>query len=268
MFDVERFVSLVPTSEPLLQRLNALLRTAGQPPRIAVLGKYNHGKSSLLNALVGTKHFRVSDKRETVAISKSEHNGVVWIDTPGLDADPVKGDDQKAHKIALEIADCLFLVHAVTEGELDRSEISKFMELGRQDTNYRQKMALVLTKIDQHEPAEVAAVENKCRAQLQDTVDLRELDVLPVSVVRHGKSRLRSLSGMDKMFARVEQLTAETPALRRREWFRLTGNVLYILSGKLRDDRSELTTARYRLSRVRQELRSDVAKLCELVGEA
>ena len=268
MFDAERFVSLVPTSEPLLRRLNVLLQTAAEPPRIAVLGKYNHGKSSLLNALVGTDHFGVSDKRETVAISEYEHNSVVWIDTPGLDADPVKGDDRKAYKVAFEVADFLLLVHAVTEGELDRAEVDTFMVLGRQDTYYRQKMALVLTKIDQHERAEVAAVEKKCRAQLQDTVDLREFDVLPVSVVRHGKSRLRSLSGMDKVFARVEQWRAETAALRRAEWFRLTGNVLYTLSGQLRHKRSELTAARYRLRRGRQELRSDVAKLCELVGEA
>ena len=262
MFDIERFVALVPTSEPLLRRLNELHRSAGEPARVAVLGKYNHGKSRLLNVLVGTDHFRVSDKRETATISEYEHNGVVWIDTPGLDADPVKADDRKTHKVAFEIADFLFLVHAVTEGELDRSEINKFMELGRQDMNYRQKMVLVLTKIDQAPEVEVAAVEKKCRAQLQDNVDLRELYVMPVSVVRYGNPQLRSLSGMADVFATVEKRKTETAGLRRREWFRLTGNVLARLSDKREATRSELMVARNRLRRARQELRSDVETFC------
>lgn len=268
MFDVERFVSRAPESEPHLRRLNALLRTAAEPPRIAVLGKYNHGKSSLLNALLGIDYFGVSDKRETVDISCYSHNGVVWIDTPGLDADPAENDDQKARKVAFEIADFLCLVHAVTEGELDRSEIETFVALGRQDKTYRRKMVLVLTKIDQVDPSEVKTVKKKCRDQLQKTVELRELDVLWVSVKRHGNSRLRSLSRMDRVFARVEQWTADIASLRQREWCLLTGNVLGILSDKLRDGGSELKTARYELSRVRQELRADVAKLCEEVGRA
>ena len=88
MFDVMRFIAVVPTAERALRRLNHLIRSTDEPPRIAVRGKYNHGKSMLLNALVGTDHFKVADKRETMARSEYEHDGVVWVDTPGLAADP------------------------------------------------------------------------------------------------------------------------------------------------------------------------------------
>ena len=256
MFDIKRFVAVVPTAAPDLRRLNELLRTADAPPRIAVVGKYNHGKSMLLNALVGTDHFKVSDKRETVATSKHEHDGVVWIDTPGLDADPAETDDRRARKAAVEIADFRFVVHQVRDGDLDRHEIDEFRALAKQDWNYRKKMALVLTKIDDLDPAEVCVVEKRCRKQLQDYFDLRELDIMSVSAVRYQNPKLRRLSGMDDVFAKVERLRADIAALRRREWSRLTDGVVMKLREKRRDTQSELEAARRRLEDITRQLQS------------
>ena len=267
MFDIKRFVAVVPTSEPDLRRLNQLLRTADEPPRIAVLGKYNHGKSMLLNALVGTDHFKVSDKRETVAISEYEHDGVVWVDTPGLDADPAEIDDRRARKAAFEIADFVFLVHQVVDGELDSHEIHAFRALANQDSNFRKKMALVLTKIDDLEPAEVREVEKKCRKDLQDYFDLRELDIMPVSAVRHQNPKLRRLSGMCDVFAKVERLKADTAALRRGEWRRLTNGVLNKLTDKQNGTQSELAAARHGLTETQRRLRCAATKFVEQLRE-
>ena len=250
-----------------MRRLNHLLRTVDEPPRIAVLGKYNHGKSELLNALVGTDHFKVADKRETVAISEHEHDGVVWVDTPGLDADPLQIDDREALKAAFQIADFLFLVHAVTDGELDRREIHVFMELAKRDRNYRQKMALVLTKIDQGEQ-ELSTVEKKCRTQLRERMDLRELDIMPVSAFRYGNIQLRHLSGMDNVFARVEQVRANTAVLKSREWARLTDRLLIEFSDKQSDFQSELAAARYQLNDIRHRLESATTALVVNLREA
>ena len=268
MFDLERFVALVPTSEPHLKRLNQLLRTVDAPPRIAALGKYNHGKSRLLNALAGTDHFKVADKRETVAIAEYEHDGVIWVDTPGLDSDPLGIDDREAWKAAFEIADYKFLVHAVTDGELDRYEIAAFTQLAKQDRNYRRKMALVLTKIDQDDPAKVSTVEKQCRAQLHESVDLRELDIMPVSAVRQQNSQLRSVSGMDCVVARVEWWKANIRALRCREWSRLTDGVLIELTEKQSDVQRELTTTGYRSDDIQKRLRSAATALVGKLREA
>lgn len=258
MFDVRRFVAIVPTSEPDLRRLNYMHRAGEAPPRIAVLGKYNHGKSALLNALVGTDHFKVADKRQTLAISEYEHEGVVWVDTPGLDADPTESDDREARKAAFEIADFLFLVHQVTAGELDKYEISAFMQLANQDRNYREKMALVLTKIDDTDPDEVSKVTNECRAQLQKNLELRELDVMAVSAVRYQDSdlRVRARSRMDDLFARVERLKADTAPRRSREWSRLTDRVLIELREKQSDIQGELREAICRLDDIERRLAS------------
>jgi hypothetical protein len=58
--------------------------------------KYNHGKSRLLNELIGGNTFAVADKRETVKLSASVHQGVRWLDAPGLDADVGTEDDRQA----------------------------------------------------------------------------------------------------------------------------------------------------------------------------
>ena len=45
------------------------LKNRSKELQVAVYGKYNHGKSSLLNALIKHQNkFKVADKRETVKI--------------------------------------------------------------------------------------------------------------------------------------------------------------------------------------------------------
>ena len=267
MFDVERFVAVVPTTKPALRRLNHLLCMADKPPRISVLGKYNHGKSRLLNALIGTDHFKVADRRETVAISEYEHDGVVWVDTPGLDADPTEIEDRQAQKAAFEIADFLILVHRVDAGELDRYEIKAFMDLAKQDRNYKQKMALVLTQIDQSAPDEVCAVERRCRAQLQENMDLRDLDTMSVSAVRYANPKLRGLSGMGAVFAKVEQWKEGIFVLRRRELARLTDKVLTELTEKMRETESKLASAKDQLGRIQRGVKREANNLVHVLQE-
>ena len=256
MFDLKRFAAVVPTSEPALRRLNHLLCTKGEPPRIAVLGKYNHGKSSLLNALVGTDHFSVADKRETVRVHEYEHDGVVWIDTPGLDVDPKDRDDRRAKEAAVETGDFMCLVHRADEGELDKYEINVFSALAKQDRNYRQKMVLVLTQTDQAGRAELDKVEERCRQQLQENLDLRELDIMSVSARRHRNPKLRNRSGMEAVLARVERWKTDTLGLRRRERARLAAKVLHELDEKRQDTEQELKAARDRLKAVQRSRQS------------
>ena len=132
--------------------------------------------------------FKTSDTRETVKVARHDHDGVTWIDTPGLDADIGGHDDKAATTAAFREADFLFLVHQVTAGELDRSEITTFHRHARQDKNYRAKMLLVLTQIDQLELDEVDQVTKSIGRQLMAEVDLRDLPVVAVSAVRYGRA--------------------------------------------------------------------------------
>jgi hypothetical protein len=76
----------------------ARLRTLAEAtwPVVTVVGKYNHGKSRLLNEMIGRVAFSVADRRETVALAECLHEGVCWLDAPGLDADVHTEDDDHA----------------------------------------------------------------------------------------------------------------------------------------------------------------------------
>lgn len=54
-----------------MARLRALAKAARRV--VTVSGKYNHGKSRLLNEMIGHAAFVVADKRETVALAEHVH---------------------------------------------------------------------------------------------------------------------------------------------------------------------------------------------------
>ena len=64
--DFQALASELPEAREALNRLSQLTNPQART-RIAVFGKYNHGKSTLLNALVGLEIFKASDRRETQA---------------------------------------------------------------------------------------------------------------------------------------------------------------------------------------------------------
>ena len=103
-----------------LARLRVL--AAAGLPVVTVIGKYNHGKSRLLNELIGHAAFGVADRRETIALAEHAHDGVCWLDAPGLDADVHTADDDHALQAIWLRSDIRLFVHAAKEGELDAAE--------------------------------------------------------------------------------------------------------------------------------------------------
>jgi ribosome biogenesis GTPase A len=68
-------LAALPSRAQALARLG-LLAESDRLPVVTVIGKYNHGKSRLLNELVGHDAFSVADKRETLVLSARDHDGV------------------------------------------------------------------------------------------------------------------------------------------------------------------------------------------------
>ncbi len=97
-------------------------------------------------------------------ICKYKHDGIVWIDTPGLDADVYGKDDQKAMAGAFQMADFVLLVHRVDLGELDKNEMELYHDLIQR--NSCQKMCLVLTQIDQVNNEQLEQVISSLNRQL------------------------------------------------------------------------------------------------------
>lgn len=142
---VKRLKTLAPHRSAELERLVEL--TQAPRPAVAVLGQYNHGKSSLLNALIGKDCFSVSDHRETLQTSVQVHQGIEWIDTPGLNADVEGRDDRCAMQAACSQSDVRLFVHALDVGELDASELALLRELLDEQSATGRPTLLVVTRI-------------------------------------------------------------------------------------------------------------------------
>ena len=135
------------------QDLQALLdKLENNEIHIAVMGRVSVGKSSLLNALLGSEVFSTSPLHgETREVDKSawqsyDSGGVFLIDTPGLD----EADGEQREQLAIEAAAQADLIIFVVDGDLTHSELSSLKSLHAQSSI----VLLVLNKVDRYTEAE------------------------------------------------------------------------------------------------------------------
>ena len=209
-------VSVLPDRADDMARLAILL--ADGEPIVTVIGKYNHGKSRLLNELIGRDTFAVADKRETVKLSDSVHQGVRWLDAPGLDADVGTEDDRHALHAAWLHADIRLFVHAAKEGELDAKELALLAELCTDGERSKRQTLFVLSQVDQlADDAELQKVSHAIGAQWPD------IDLNAVSSTRYrkgrdeGKKLMLEKSGMPSLRATIDAALARVPEARAHE---------------------------------------------------
>ncbi|MFT4021424.1 MAG: 50S ribosome-binding GTPase [Acinetobacter sp.] len=222
--DIRRFdqasqiiLTVVPEHNILFSRLRELLK-AENIPTVTVVGKYNHGKSRLLNALIGEDIFSVADKRETTVLSEHIKQHIRWLDAPGLDADVDRQDDQHAQNAIWTKADIRLFIHSLKEGELDPLEIDLFDQL-QQDQQITQRQTLVvLTQLDQIQDAEVLSHIIK-HIQIQ----IPSATLLAVSASRYNKGIneakpiLLNRSGIPELRHALAQQLEQVPRIRTHE---------------------------------------------------
>ncbi|MDR6585954.1 hypothetical protein HBH1_00109 [Herbaspirillum sp. BH-1] len=250
-----------------LARLRVLAQRAA-PATVTVVGKYNHGKSRLLNELMGSDVFAVADRRETVRLSEHRHADVRWLDAPGLDADVAEQDDSHAQEATWLQADIRLFVHAAKEGELDAAERALLQALRDDQQRTRRQTLFVLTQVDQMaDEAQLERVSNAIAAQAPG------LTLHPVSSTRHrsgiegGKKLLLEKSGIPALQAWLRDVTAQVPAARRHERALLLDEIDQQLQHQQRSAQTQLQALRQQQHQQRQDFEQGLEAVLDKVHQ-
>jgi small GTP-binding protein len=154
-----------------IEELSRKLRE--QEIHIAAFGRVGVGKSSLLNALLGTRQFSASalhgeTKTEHRTTWKQWEAGhVVLVDTPGID----ELDGQQREKLAHEISERADVVLMVCDADLTQLELDALSSLARRGRT----LLLVLNKADRYSQSEQGLLLQRLRERTAGLLPARNI---------------------------------------------------------------------------------------------
>ncbi|MCE5342721.1 MAG: GTPase Era [Eubacteriales bacterium] len=155
---------------------------------IAIVGRPNVGKSTLLNALLGEKIAIVSNRPQTtrnriLGVSTQANSQLVFLDTPGVHTPRTRLGEYMMQTVrdALQGIDGLLVVLDVTQ--VDRQD----RELASQMAEHKVKKTLVLNKID-------LIPKEKLLGLIQSFADMGYDELVPISATTgDGVEELRNV---------------------------------------------------------------------------
>ena len=168
---------------------------SNQLVNITCMGLYNHGKSSLLNALIkdfDEKTFKTADVRETITNKSFEYGKINYIDTPGLNAEEY--DDKRVYD-AVKESDINIFVHTVTTGAFVEKEIeflNKIKDNWGNPLDFINRTIFVLSRVDNIEDEKDIDLEiDKMKEQINEIFNINPL-IIPVSALRYKKGNIEN----------------------------------------------------------------------------
>lgn len=212
---------------------------------IAAFGRVGVGKSSLLNALLGSETFSVSPLHGETRQSglgqwrQYEASGVFLIDTPGINE--IQGEDRE--RIAREAAQRADLILFVVEADLTATELEALRWLAA----CGRPLLLVLNKADRYTTSELERLTESLAQRTDGLVEGRDLVTVtarpsPETVIaidgQGGETRMQRQPAPD-----VEELRARLWEILEREGKTLAALNASLFAGALSQQVSERIVA-------------------------
>lgn len=241
---------------------------------VTCMGLYNHGKSSLLNVLIGDfeeKTFKVADVRETSKNKKIKIDNITYVDTPGLNA---KKHDDKRVMDAVKESDINIFVHNVNTGEFVAKEI-EFLHMiknhWKNPQEFIQRTIFVLSRIDEAQSEE--DVDNtiiRMKQQIKEIFDVDSL-FIPVSSkdyiegIQEEEDELIELSNISKLKNNLDSFVKLLQnQLKKTKEERVTNYcelLIKKLSGKLEENKLELSKLKKLQKETDAKLKKDIQQI-------
>ena len=174
--------------------------------RVAFVGQYNAGKSTMISALTGRRDIRIDSDIATDTTSVYDWNSIQIIDTPGLFTDRKDHDDITYE--AIDKAD--LLVFSLTYMLFDTVTAKNFKYLAY-EKGYRWKMMLVVNKMSDEAGEEEQKIANY-RQSLATAIAPYSLDEFPLCFV-DAKDYCEGVDEEDSFLTEISRFTTFTDAL-------------------------------------------------------
>jgi GTPase SAR1 family protein len=174
--------------------------------RVAFVGQYNAGKSTMISALTGRRDIRIDSDIATDTTSIYDWNSIQVIDTPGLFTDRKDHDDITYG--AIDKAD--LLVFSLTYMLFDAVTAKNFKYLAY-EKGYRWKMMLVVNKMSDEAGEEEQKIANYHHS-LATAIAPYSLDEFPLCFV-DAKDYCEGIDEEDSFLTEISRFPTFTDAL-------------------------------------------------------
>lgn len=124
--------------------------------KLAFVGQYSSGKSTIISALTGDKTIKIDANIATEIVSEYRWNNVILLDTPGILAGKVESHDERT-KEALKECDLIFYV--LTSQLFDDVLFNNFIDLAY-NQHFADKMFIIVNKMGMEDGEYDTLVEN------------------------------------------------------------------------------------------------------------
>ncbi|EIJ73199.1 hypothetical protein E5Q53_00315 [Haemophilus parahaemolyticus] len=239
--ETQAFINQFPNYREKIERYIHLTSTSDKPC-VAVFGKYNHGKSTLLNALINqNNYFKASDKRETQVnkVFLDQKNNLAWLDTPGLGADVHGIDDFEANKGVFVSADIVLIIHTLKAGELDKEEVEHIKRL--LNTSKNDNKLLVLTQIDETNAEQQVQAVKRIREQVPLFEPILVSAKRYLTGIEKQQPQLMERSGIPELNQKILGLTKTVQKQRETEINKLKTELDGLLNNRISEINSEIS---------------------------
>lgn len=241
---------------------------------VTCMGLYNHGKSTLLNALIGdykNKTFKTADVRETTKSKSVKHGDLTIVDTPGLHAE--KNDDKQVMDTVKE-SDINIFVHNVNTGAFVASEVDFFHNVKKHWRNPEQfieRTIFILSRVD-----EVNHIDYITNTHQEMTKQINEIfgikaNIIAVSAKDYADGKLDNEQelidegNLDRLYTTIttlsKNLTKELQETKKVRLLNLYESLIKRLSVNLEEKKLELNKLKQAKNNLDNDMNDDIKKI-------
>ena len=240
---------------------------------VTCMGLYNHGKSTLLNALIKDyeqKTFKTADVRETAENKKVVYEDITFVDTPGLNA---KDNDNKRVMDAVKESDINLFVHNVSTGEFTKVEVEFLQNIKKHWSNpkeFIQRTLFVLSRTDTASADDIKQTKTRMKEQVKEIFGTDSSFVALsaksyIKGMKEDKKLLVKKSNVDALQSMLDNLKESYKSsivkTKKERLDRIYDSLINKLSSKVQTNKLEISQSQRELQRLENSFNSDIENI-------